>query len=260
MILVTIRGTSNLRGPLNGSFTGIVARAFQNRWDLVDCNYSASIGAIRAPGELPLSLDDSVNQGVADLVRIVQSTDDLVGLCSYSLGGIVAMRFLEGVADGRFRNRDGSRMQIAFSVNFANPARNRGDSVVAGLTGSGLHSSHGPLPAGTINLEYCNPNDIIGNADPYSPARRIAKGLSPFAALEGKRVDPITSVEDLRKADWLARLRPGRYTEAMIGLAGYAIPNHRTGTTQHTLYATANMPGTNTTWVKAAITDLDRRF
>lgn len=262
MILVTIRGTSNLRGPLNGSFTGTVARAFQNKWDLYDVNYTASIGPIHAPGEQPLPLDGAVNQGVNDLVRFVQSTNDLVGLCSYSLGGIVAMRFLEGVASGRYLNRDGTRMKIAFHAGFANPARNKGDSIVPGLKGSGLHSSHGPLPAGTVNLEYANPNDIITNADQFSPIRGITKGLSPYASLEQKRVDPFASVEAARQADWLARLRPGRYTEAFLGLGGYIFPNpqRRPMTTEHTLYGTERMPGSTLTWTQAAIADLGRRF
>ncbi|NIL77634.1 hypothetical protein [Rhodococcus sp. B10] len=262
MILVTIRGTANQRGALNGAMTGHVARHFQNKWDLYDISYSASIGNIRAAGELPLSLDDSVTQAVADLVRFVQSTNDVVGLVSYSLGGIAAMRFLEGVASGKYRNRDGSRMEIAFHVGIANPSRNRGDSAVSGLKGSGLHSSHGPLPAGMLNLEVCNPHDIIGNADEYSPARHIARGLSPFAALEGKAADPFKSVDALRKADWLARIRPGRYTEALIGLAGYAFPNpaRTPRTTEHTLYATERFPGSTLTWTDWAAAEIDRRF
>ena len=129
--VITVRGTGNTPGPLNG-MCGLVARKLNvTKFSLSDCNYPATIGEIgRMPGQRAYPLDVSVDLGVADLAWQVRETKNRVGLISYSLGGIVVARFLEKVQRGELLNANGTKLDVAFAVNIANPARAKGDSAV----------------------------------------------------------------------------------------------------------------------------------
>lgn len=195
-----------------------------------------------------------------DLARQIRQSPNPAGLISYSLGGIVVSRFLERVEAGEFLNANGTKLQIDFVVNIANPSRAPGDSVIPVMNGYGLHSSHGRWPAGTVVYELANPHDLICSADRFSPARKIAGALSPFSALEQRNSDPFADLRQIRSEDWLARLTPERYARAAIGLGGYLIPDPRTGVTQHTLYSSQPMPGSHLTWTDWAAAEINRRF
>lgn len=259
--VITLRGTGNERGVFKGMTGAVASRLDGDRFHFQECNYPATIGQVGAGDGIPAyPLDVSVELGVKYLAWQVRKSPNRVGLISYSLGGIVAMRFLEGVAKGLYRNTDGSPLDVAFHVGIASPSRNEGDSVIPAPGLSGLHSSHGPLPAGMLNLELANPRDIITAAPRFSPARQIAGSLSPFAALEARQSDPFADIRRIQQADWLARFRPGRYLKAAIGLGEYLIPNPTTRTTSHTLYATALMPGQQVTWTDWAAREINRRY
>ncbi|MEW1933090.1 hypothetical protein AB0362_12955 [Rhodococcus sp. NPDC079359] len=248
--VITVRGTGNTPGPRNG-MCGLVARKLQvTEFRLSDCLYPATIGEIgRVPGQQAYPLDVSVDLGVADLAWQVRETKNRVGLISYSLGGIVVSRFLEGVQRGEFLNANGTKLDVAFAVNIANPARAKGDSAVP-APGYGLHSSHGKWPANTVTLELANPRDIITSAPANSPVRRITGAISPYAAMEQRKAwggrDVVNEAADevhaINDRDWLSRFRPGRYSEAIEGLFGYLAPYGRPGRTQHTMYGVEPYP------------------
>ena len=255
--VITVRGTGNTPGPRNG-MCGLVATKLKfDKFQLSDCVYPATIGRVGASDGKGVPLDVSVAIGVADLARQTAASKNRVGLISYSLGGIIVSRFLEAVERGDFRNADGSKLDVAFAVNISNPSRAPGDSIVP-APGFGLHSSHGKWPANTVVYELASPRDIICSADRFSPARHIAGALSPFAALEQRRTDPLADLWAMREADWFARFRPGRYTEAAIGLAGYLIPYGNPQRTQHTMYGIEKVPGTNVTWTDWAAAEINR--
>ncbi|MFC8182438.1 hypothetical protein ACFULT_26500 [Rhodococcus sp. NPDC057297] len=259
--IFTVRGTGNERGVFKG-MTGAVAKKLDpNAFEFGECIYPATIGRIGSgQGNPPVDLDRCVEIGVQDLARQVKASKYPAGLISYSLGGIVVSRFLERVEAGEWLNDNGSKLQVDFVVNIANPARAPGDSVIPVMNGYGLHSSHGRWPANTVVLELANPNDIICSAARFSPARKIAGALSPFSALEQRKSDPFADLRKIQSEDWWARLTPGRYVEAAIGLGGYLLPNPRTGTTEHTLYSTAPIPGSHLTWTDWAAAEINRRW
>ncbi|SNS57715.1 hypothetical protein [Rhodococcoides kyotonense] len=258
--VITIRGTGNPRGVFNG-MTGVVAKQLNRAsFRIFECNFPATIGNVGAGNGIGAHpLDVSVELGVADLARQVRDSPNPVGLISYSLGGIVASRFLEGVALRRWTNPNGSPLEVAFHLGIANPARNAGDHVVP-VQGSGIHSSHGPFPRNTVNLELCDARDIIGATPRFSPLRNISRGLSPFAALQLNETDPFRSLDAVKSTDWLSWLRESSYLAAGAGLTAYLVPYGNPGRTPHTGYAMERMPGQNITWTDWAAQELNRRF
>ncbi|OZE77188.1 hypothetical protein CH305_18295 [Rhodococcus sp. 15-649-2-2] len=251
------RGTGNAPGPRN-DMCGLVTRKLNpEKFRLFDVNYPATIGRIGASDGRGVPMDECVEIGVQDLARQVLNSPNRAGIVSYSLGGIVASRFLERVERGEWLNRNGSKLDIAFVVNIANPARAAGDSIVP-APGFGLHSSHGKWPASTVVYELANPRDMICSTDRFSPARRIAAGVSPYAALELNESDPLKRLDGLRSTDWLARLRSGSYTAAAAGLLGYLVPYGNPPRTTHTAYGVEFVPGTNVTWTDWAAAELNK--
>lgn len=256
----TVRGTGESRGVRTGMCGAVARQLDPNHFDLYEIGYPATIGGVgKQPGQPGYPLDMSVQMGVDELATKIRATKYPAGIISYSLGGIVVARFLEAVARGELLNDNGKPLQVDFVVNIANPSRAPGDSVVP-APGHGIHSAHGPWPAGTQVYELANPHDIICSADRFSPARKIAGALSPYAALEARKSDPITDLRKIQAEDLLARFVPGRYTRAALGLAGYLVADPRTGLTQHNLYASQPMPGQHLTWTDWAAHELNRRY
>lgn len=256
----TLRGTGEGRGVRTGMCGAVARKLNPDYFDLYEIAYPATIGRIGAgPSQFPHPLDESVTMGVELLAKQIRDTQYPAGIISYSLGGIVASRFLEAVEAGEYLNTNGKPLQIDFVINIANPSRAPGESVVH-APGYGLHSSHGRWPARTAVYELANPADIICSADKWNPARRIAGNLSPYSALQQRNSDPFKDLRKIQSDDVLARLRPGRYLEAAIGLGGYLFPDPRTGVTQHTLYASQPMPGSHLTWTDWAADQINRRY
>lgn len=256
----TFRGTGETLGAFSG-MCGAVARLLDPATFRVrDIAYPATIGRVGAKqGQPGYSLDRSVELAVQSAAQATIATPNRVGLISYSLGGIAVSRFLEDVEREIYTNANGSKLDIAFVVNIANPARARGDRHgVIPAPGYGLHSSHGKWPDSTVVYELANPHDLMCSAPADSPVRKIAGALSPYAALEARETDPFADLKNIRNTDWLAKFRPGRYTEAALGLGGYLIPYGTPPRTQHTMYAFEKVPGTTLTWTEWAAAEINR--
>lgn len=268
--VITARGTSNPRGVFKG-MTGAVAKKLNPAaFRFYECIYPATIGQIgAAPGEPAVPMDACIDIAVEDLVRQTRLSPNRVGLISYSLGGIAVSRFLEAVEAGTYRmgdgrvldvrNANGSKLDVAFTVNIANPCRREGEHVVP-VSGSGLHSSHGKWPAEAAVYELADNRDIICAAPKYSPLRKIAGHLSPYSALEQNETDPFRSLDAVKSTDWLSRLREGSYIAAVAGLIGYLVPYGAPGRTTHTAYSVEQMPGSHLTWTDWAAEELNRRY
>lgn len=258
--IITVRGTGEARGVRNGMCGAVARKLDPAKFRLFECNYPATIGPAGAGKGTPAyPLDVSVDMAVAELAWMVRESPNPVGLISYSLGGIAATRFAEAVAAGKYRNANGSPLDLAFHLGISNPSRNAGDHVVP-VQGYGLHSSHGRFPSGMVNLELCHPKDIIGATPRFSPLRNITRGLSPYAALQLNESDPFRSLDALKSADWLARIREGSYLAASVGLMGYLLPHGYPPRTFHNGYAVEIMPGQSVTWTDWAAAELNRRF
>ncbi|MFI9502962.1 hypothetical protein [Nocardia sp. NPDC052566] len=261
--IITLRGTGETRNS-NGTPAGMLRDVTKlldpDRFTAFEPDWPASIGP--TPELWGPSLDTSVRLGVAAGVRAIQDSPNVCGLLSYSLGGICASRILEGVRTGKYRNADGSRLEIAFAVNIANPLRKAGQSVgnLCPATTYGLHGERKRWPVAVDVREYANPDDIITSSPADSPLRFIDAGISPFSFVEGARIGNLTPLifdELLRflQHDPIANL--DRYTAAVRGVIGYLTP---WPDGQHVLYSGHNMPGTNVLWTTHAANYLNATY
>ncbi|WP_435590277.1 hypothetical protein [Nocardia sp. bgisy118] len=252
--IITLRGTGeprNADGAPAGMLRDVTKLLDPEKFTAFEPNWPASVGP--APDVWGPSLETSVRLGIAAGVRAIQDSPNVCGLLSYSLGGICASRILEGVRSGKYRNVDGSPLEIAFTVNIANPLRKAGQSVgnLCPPSTYGLHGQRGAWPSLDVK-EYANPGDIITASPADSPLRVIDVGISPFSFVEGARfgnVTPLIFDELLRflLQNPLANL--DRYTKAVQGVIGYLTP---WPDGQHVLYSGHNMPGTNVLWTTHA--------
>lgn len=260
--VITLRGTGEPRDP-SGSPTGMLREVTRlldpQRFRCYEPDWPASIGPV--PQVWGPSLETSVRVGVAAGIRAIRDSPNMCGLLSYSLGGICASRILEGVHRGEYTDTDGSPLEIAFTVNIANPLRRAGQSVgdLCPPSTFGLHGQRGAWPAIDIQ-EYANPGDIITASPADSPLRIIDVGISPFSFLEGARfgdATPLIFAELLRflLLNPLANTR--RYAETVHGVIGYLTP---WPDGQHVLYSGHRMPGTDVLWTTHAAEYLNATY
>ncbi|WP_327118564.1 hypothetical protein OHB12_10700 [Nocardia sp. NBC_01730] len=253
--IITFRGTGEPRnhdGAPAGMLHYVTTLLDTDRFSSFEPDWPASVGP--APNVGGPSLDTSVRLGVAAGVRAIQESPNICGLLSYSLGGICASRILEGVRSGKYKNTDGTPLEIAFAVNIANPLRRAGESVgnLCAPSTFGLHGQRGSWPAAVAVREYANPGDIITASPADSPLRIIDVGVSPFSFVEGARIGdvaPLIFAEllEVLMRDPIANL--DRYATAVRGVVGYLTPPPDG---QHVLYAAHTMPGTSTLWTTHA--------
>ncbi|MBF6089752.1 hypothetical protein IU438_25300 [Nocardia cyriacigeorgica] len=260
--IITLRGTGEPRDP-GGAPTGMLRDITKlldpQRFRCFEPDWPASVGP--SPDVWGPSLDTSVRLGTAAGVAAIQQSPNVCGLLSYSLGSICASRILEGVRAGTYTNTDGSPLEIAFVVNFANPLRRAGESVgdLCPPDTFGLHGQRGDWPDLAVR-EYANPGDIITSVRADSPLRIIDVGISPFSFVEGARignVTPLIFAELLRflLIDPLANA--ARYAEAVHGVIGYLTP---WPDGEHVLYSGHDMPGTGVLWTTHAANYLNATF
>ncbi|TQM32120.1 hypothetical protein [Nocardia bhagyanarayanae] len=260
--IITLRGTGEPRNP-DGAPAGMLRDVTKlldpEKFTAFEPNWPASVGP--TPDVWGPSLETSVRLGVAAGVRAIQDSPNVCGLLSYSLGGICASRILEGVRSGKYKNFDGSPLEIAFVVNIANPMRKAGQSVgnLCPPSTYGLHGQRGAWPGLDVR-EYANPGDIITSSPPDSPLRVIDVGISPFSFVEGARFGNVTPLifEELLRfllQNPLANL--DRYSKAVQGVIGYLTP---WPDGQHVLYSGRNMPGTNVLWTTHAADYLNATY
>ncbi|MEV0292259.1 hypothetical protein [Nocardia sp. NPDC050710] len=261
--IITLRGTGeprNANGTPAGMLHDVTKLLDTKRFAAFEPDWPASVGP--SPDLWGPSLETSVRKGVAAGVKAIQDSPNVCGLLTYSLGGICGSRILEGVRAGKYTNTDGSPLEIAFTVNIANPLRRAAQSVgnLCPPTTFGLHGQRGAWPGNVAVREYANPGDIITSSPADSPLRIIDVGISPFSFVEGARIGnltPLIFAELLRflMNDPIANLN--RYTEAVQGVIGYLTP---WPDGQHVLYSGRNMPGTNKLWTTHAADYINATF
>ncbi|WP_067848483.1 hypothetical protein [Nocardia lijiangensis] len=260
--IITLRGTGeprNANGVPAGMLRDVTKLLDPEKFTAFEPNWPASVGP--APDVWGPSLETSVRLGVAAGVRAIQDSPNVCGLLSYSLGGICASRILEGVRSGKYKNVDGSPLEIAFAVNIANPLRKAGQSVgnLCPPSTYGLHGQRGAWPALDVR-EYANPGDIITSSPADSPLRVIDVGISPFSFVEGARFGNVTPLIFDELLRFLLRnpvANLDRYAEAVQGVIGYLTP---WPDGQHVRYSGRNMPGTNVLWTTHAADYLNATY
>ncbi|WP_067713596.1 hypothetical protein [Nocardia yamanashiensis] len=261
--IITLRGTGEQRntdGTPAGMLHDVAKLLDTDKFSCFEPDWPASIGPV--PELWGPSLITSVKKGVAAGVRAIQDSPNVCGLLSYSLGGIVASRILEGVRTGEFRNADGSPLEIAFVVNIANPMRRAGQSAgnLCGPGFYGLHGQRGNWPIGLDVREYANPNDIITASPADSPLRVIDAGISPFALLEGARIGDFTGLLFDQLLQFLMRdpvANIDRYAAAVRGVLGYLTP---WPDGEHVRYSGHPMPGSELLWTTHAAEYLNANY
>ncbi|RDI68017.1 hypothetical protein [Nocardia pseudobrasiliensis] len=263
--VITFRGTGEPQTP-DGAPAGMVSEVTRHldpsRFRCREPLWPAQISPLGPGGNLSSpSLRRSVDIGVAAGVAAIRESGDVCGLISYSLGAIVASTILEGVAAGEFRNADGSPLEIAFAILFANPLRSPGDSVhnLCAADTFGLHGEHGPWPELDVQ-EYACPRDIITASPKDSPLRMLDTVVGPFSFVEGARLGNagpsiIGELVQLCIADPNRNFH--RYLAAFDGAAGYLTPwPHGT----HVLYSGEQFDNTGMTWTEHAADYLNTRY
>ncbi|GAB4585417.1 hypothetical protein [Nocardia sp. IFM 10818] len=261
--VITLRGTGESRNA-NGTPAGMLADITKlldtEKFSCFEPDWPASIGP--TPDVWGPSLETSVRLGVAAGVQAIQDSPNVCGLLSYSLGGIVASKILEGVVTGEFTNIDGSPLEIAFVVNIANPMRRPGESVgdLCPTNTFGLHGIRGAWPLEVEVREYANPDDIITSSPANSPLRILDAGISPFSLVEGARIGDLTQVLHAELLEFLLKdpiANIDRYAAALRGLLGYLTP---WPDGQHVRYSGHHMPGTGVLWTTHAADYLNANF
>ncbi|AFU03467.1 hypothetical protein [Nocardia brasiliensis] len=261
--IITLRGTGEPRNPDGtpaGMLYAVTALLDTARFSAFEPDWPASVGP--SPDLWGPSLDTSVRLGTAAGVKAIQDSPNVCGLLSYSLGGICASRILEGVRSGKYKNTNGSPLEIAFAVNISNPLRKAGESVgnLCPANTFGLHGQRGLWPAGVAIREYANPGDIITAAPADSPLRIIDVGISPFSFLEGARIGNFGPLIFAELLAWLMNdpvTNLNRYATAVHGVIGYLTPWPEG---QHVLYSSHEMPGTDVLWTTHAAEYLNDNF
>ncbi|MFD0360941.1 hypothetical protein ACFQZZ_05700 [Nocardia sp. GCM10030253] len=252
--IITLRGTGeprNTDGTPTGMLRDVTKLLDPDRFTSFEPDWPASVGP--TPDVWGPSLNTSIRRGVEAGVQAIQDSPNVCGLLSYSLGGICASKILEGVRSGEYTNTDGSPLEIAFTVNIANPLRKRGQSVgnLCPATTYGLHGERGNWPVLDVR-EYANPHDIITSSPGNSPLRVIDVGISPFSFVEGARVGNVAPLIFAELLNFLMKnpiANLNRYATAVNGVIGYLTP---WPDGQHVLYSGHNMPGTDILWTTHA--------
>ncbi|AKJ72264.1 PE-PPE domain-containing protein [Gordonia malaquae] len=164
-----------------GMLKGVSDRLNRTIWNVQHVNYPARFGPIANNGEPPLSqlgspsYAQSVDMGVDEVVRLIESKPGTFAVLGYSQGGAIASRIGQELLTGRLAHRKNDCLWLH---TFASPHRDT-DSSIPGvaLTGEGISGE--PLGGFRINgvpdaldwFDYGLPNDIYVNAPVNSYCR-----------------------------------------------------------------------------------------
>ncbi|GAB0103375.1 hypothetical protein JMUB6875_23480 [Nocardia sp. JMUB6875] len=202
--VLTCRGTGEPLASPHNRLTAVTDQLDSSKYEIgPDIDYPAAIGPVNPARDLAgCSELQSIDRGVAALVKAIHSTPNLVGILGYSLGAEVVTRFLEAKARGEYPD-----CEVAWAANIANPLRREGDSIDERSTGFGINGQHGPWPDEFPIWEVANPADGITSCPADSPLRTLADTVSAFGfvALGGW------------SADLADRLRQNRWQPASFG-------------------------------------------
>ncbi|NKZ84496.1 PE-PPE domain-containing protein [Rhodococcus hoagii] len=218
-----LRGTSekapDATSEVHGLLAGVKTKLTAAGMDCVGVDYPAAIGPANAENNVlgKVSMAESIEAGIKQLsvfARYCDATGERFGIVGYSLGSMVASRYLELAAKGEVP-------VPAFAGLVANPLRALGDSIDGVAKGWGIAGQHGEWPTLPV-FEVVNPADAIAACPPRSPLRGLADVLT-YAAADDLEVWGRDILRRIREGDWQ---QTGPYTliewaDAVGGLIGY---------------------------------------
>lgn len=131
----------------DAGFPADCARGLLSTYTWQPVGYPASFGFINPPFPGAPAYCDSVDQGVAETIRLINERPGRFSLCGYSQGAEVVGRICAELVAGRLAHRRGDLLGVA---TFGDPARQPSDRTVGDGTGAGI--SRLVIPdAGTLN-------------------------------------------------------------------------------------------------------------
>lgn len=172
-------GPGNYPDSPIGMLKGVTDLLNRSIFDVQHVNYPARFGPIANNGEPPLSqlgspsYADSVQMGVDEVVRLIESKPGKFGVIGYSQGGAVASQVGREVMSGRLAHR---KSDCLWLHTFASPHRRAGHTFHLGnpLAYGGIIASD-PIGGfgypGTSPIDWFDyglPDDIYVNANPDS--------------------------------------------------------------------------------------------
>lgn len=176
MTLIIMAGGAG-ESPYKEQFLDRFLRRHITRWDkIVRIKYPASIGPVNLTPN-PIDFTESAKQSreicAKTIAQLVKDTDDVPIVCGYSLGAWGVSLFLERMATGEYRNRNGTPLELKGAVLVGNPRRAR----TRGGGPYGIAGEHKPYPKGLRYADVAAIDDGI----PMCPERSIMR-LLPYAA------------------------------------------------------------------------------
>ena len=175
--VITCRGTGEPHQGTGNMLCLVTAKLDPAKYQILgDLDYPASIGVANQGFQVTgVDENQSITDGVANLVTMIQATPNTVAVLGYSLGSEVVTRFNEAQARGEYADCD-----VAFTATMANPLRVEGDSIDPNPYGWGINGQHDRFPD-RPHLECANPADPITSCPPDSPLRTFADTVSAFS-------------------------------------------------------------------------------
>lgn len=218
-----LRGTSekapDAASEVHGLLAGVEAKLTAAGMTCTGINYPAAIGPANAENNVlgKVSMAESIEVGIAQVAALAtwcEAHGHRFGLVGYSLGSMVASRYLELAAKGEVP-------VPAFAGLVANPLRALGDSIDGVAKGWGIAGQHGEWPTLPV-FEVVNPADAIAACPARSPLRPLADLLT-YAAADDLEEWGNDVLRRIRTGDWQ---QEGPYTlvqwaDAVGGLIGY---------------------------------------
>ncbi|WP_433669675.1 PE-PPE domain-containing protein [Nocardia sp. CA-136227] len=208
--VLTCRGTGEPYGSPANMLANVTRQLDPAKYEIgPDIEYPAAIGPVNPQRSLlGCSEQQSIDQGVAALVKAIHATPNQVGLLGYSLGAEVVTRFLEAKGCGEYPD-----CEVAWAANIANPLRMDGDSIDPNPVGFGIAGRHDRWPDEFPIWEVANPSDCITSCPADSPLRTLADSVSAFgvADMGGWTLD---LADRIRRNRWQA-VRFGSWTNPL---------------------------------------------
>jgi len=260
IMVLAFRGTGEVLGEgMLKDFTDRLNSSFA----VEDVDFPATLGPVgRGIQPSGVSLNTAVRIGASNGLALAQKyAGTPIAFLGYSLGALVVDQILTELVSPQVRGD----MDVRFAFNIANPGRRAGESIgdVCNKTNFGLHGERVLGPADIPVYELANPADMITDADPLSPVRRISDAISPFSLIEGGEIGNLGAQIRVQRnkqalyqfwnpAFWL------RYSQAVVDIYNYT----KTPPTEHGAYMDPghHFPGSSLTWNEYGAELLNARY